>query len=79
MTKPDAFPSSRPDRRSIRILARSLARELAADGVGTACLISLAAELINEATERLRGARTDLSDSMPLDLGPAGRPADFQR
>jgi hypothetical protein len=75
MSRLDAFPSSRPDRRAIRILARSLARELAADGVGTACLISLAAELIDEATERLRGARSDV----PLDLGPAGRPPELQR
>jgi hypothetical protein len=43
----------RPDRRAIRILARSLARDLAT----TDSLIALASALIAEASERLRAAR----------------------
>jgi hypothetical protein len=49
------------DRRAIRILARSLARELAAEGFDTRQLITLASELIDEATVRLRGARDQLT------------------
>lgn len=50
-----------PDRRAIRILARSLARELASEGFDTRQLITLASELIDEATVRLRGARDQLT------------------
>lgn len=42
-----------PDRRAIRILARSLARDLAT----TDSLIALASALIAEASDRLRAAR----------------------
>ncbi|MBX3155500.1 MAG: hypothetical protein KF773_05845 [Deltaproteobacteria bacterium] len=45
------------DRRSVRILARSLARDLSAGGLGTPHLIELASALLEEATERLRAAR----------------------
>jgi hypothetical protein len=56
-TTEDPPPPVRPDRRALRILARSLARDLAADGIGTAQLIVLASELLDEATLRLRTAR----------------------
>lgn len=46
-------PKPAVDRRAIRILARSLARDLA----GTDSLISLASALIEEAAERLRATR----------------------
>jgi hypothetical protein len=52
-------PPHRPDRRALRILARSLARDLAAAGSGTDSLISLASALIDEAAERMRAARDD--------------------
>jgi hypothetical protein len=45
------------DRRAVRILARSLARDLSAGGLGTPHLIELASALIDEATARLRAAR----------------------
>ena len=56
-TQDEPPPATRPDRRALRILARSLARDLAADGIGTAQLIVLASELLDEATLRLRTAR----------------------
>jgi hypothetical protein len=51
-------PSAQPvDRRSLRILARSIARELAADGLDAHALLALASELLSEATARLRAER----------------------
>jgi hypothetical protein len=47
------------DRRAMRILARSLARELAADGLDARQLIALASELLEEATERLKATRDE--------------------
>jgi hypothetical protein len=43
-----------PDRRAVRILARSIAREFEAQGHEARILIMLAAELIEEASQRLR-------------------------
>jgi hypothetical protein len=49
--------SQRVDRRSLRILARSLARELTAGGLDAHALLALASELLSEATTRLREER----------------------
>ena len=63
MTVIDNAPPSaqRFDRRSLRILARSLARELTADGLDANALLALASELLSEATTRLRAARVERS------------------
>ncbi|HSK05646.1 MAG TPA: hypothetical protein VK932_30570 [Kofleriaceae bacterium] len=53
----DVPPPPRVDRRSLRILARSLARDLAADGLDAHALLALASELLSEATARLRAER----------------------
>jgi hypothetical protein len=53
--------AQRIDRRSLRILARSLARELAADGLDAHALLALASELLSEATARLRAERVERS------------------
>ena len=47
-------PHPRPDRRAIRILARSLARDFEAQGHEARVLIMLASELIEEASQRIR-------------------------
>lgn len=49
--------AQRVDRRSLRILARSLARDLTADGLDAHALLALASELLSEATARLRAER----------------------
>ena len=54
-------PVQRVDRRSLRILARSIARELSAEGLDAHQLLALASELLSEATTRLRAARVDRS------------------
>jgi hypothetical protein len=51
------LPSQPVDRRSLRILARSIARELTADGLDAHALLALASELLSEATARLRAER----------------------
>ena len=63
MTVIDNDPPSaqRFDRRSLRILARSLARELAADGLDAHALLALASELLSEATASLPAARVERS------------------
>lgn len=53
--------AQRIDRRSLRILARSLARELTADGLDAHALLALASELLSEATARLRAERIERS------------------
>ena len=58
-TENDRQAAQRADRRALRILARSLARELAADGLDARQLIALASELLEEATARLKSARDD--------------------
>jgi len=57
VTQNDLPPAQRLDRRSLRILARSLARELTADGLDAHALLALASELLSEATARLRAER----------------------
>lgn len=59
MSTHDENPLRVPDRRSVRILARTLARDLTADGFDPGQLIALASELIDEATARLRAARDE--------------------
>ena len=49
--------AQRVDRRSLRILARSIARDLTADGLDAHQLLTLASELLSEATARLRAER----------------------
>ena len=49
--------AQRIDRRALRILARSLARELTAEGLTAHGLLALASELLSEATARLRAER----------------------
>ena len=51
----------RVDRRALRILARSLARDLTADGLDAHALLALASELLSEATARLRAERVSRS------------------
>lgn len=58
----DYPPAQRVDRRSLRILARSIARELTADGLDAHGLLALASELLSEATARLRAERTRRSE-----------------
>jgi hypothetical protein len=53
--------AQRVDRRSLRILARSIARELTADGLDAHGLLALASELLSEATVRLRAEREQRS------------------
>lgn len=53
--------AQRVDRRSLRILARSLARELTAGGLDAHALLALASELLSEATARLRAERNPRS------------------
>jgi len=53
----DRPKAQRFDRRSLRILARSLARELSADGLDAHQLLTVASELLSEATARLRAER----------------------
>jgi hypothetical protein len=50
-------PPPRVDRRALRILARSIARDLTADGLDAHALLALASELLSEATARLRAER----------------------
>lgn len=50
-------PPPRIDRRALRILARSIARDLTADGLDAHALLALASELLSEATARLRAER----------------------
>jgi hypothetical protein len=45
------------DRRAIQILARSIARELTAEGLQPLQLVALASELITQATERITTGR----------------------
>ena len=47
----------KPDRRMLQILARSLARDLEAQGFEPRVLIMLASELIDEASQRIRLTR----------------------
>jgi len=55
---------SKPDRRALRILARSLARDLEAQGFEPRVLIMLATELVEEASQRIRVAvRSDAPSS----------------
>ena len=63
MTVPqdDQTPAQRVDRRSLRILARSLSRQLAAEGLDAHALLALASELLSEATAQLRAAREERS------------------
>jgi len=61
VTDNDHPTAQRLDRRALRILARSLARELTADGLDAHGLLALASELLSEATARLRAARTERS------------------
>jgi hypothetical protein len=51
----NASAPSKPDRRALRILARSLARDFESQGCEPRVLIMLASELIEEASARLRG------------------------
>ena len=51
--------AQRVDRRSLRILARSIARDLSADGLDAHHLLALASELLSEATSRIRAAREE--------------------
>jgi hypothetical protein len=46
--------TSKPDRRALRILARSLARDFEAQGFEARVLVMLASELIEEASQRIR-------------------------
>ena len=62
VTQNDVTSVQRADRRSLRILARSIARELTADGLDAHGLLALASELLSEATARLRAERTSRSD-----------------
>lgn len=57
MTEPNRPVTQRVDRRSLRILARSIARDLSADGLDAHALLALASELLSEATARLRAER----------------------
>jgi hypothetical protein len=50
-------PQIRPDRRALRVLARSLARDFEAQGHEARVLIMLASELIEEASQRIRAKR----------------------
>jgi hypothetical protein len=61
VTQNDLPTAQRFDRRSLRILAHSLARELTADGLDAHALLALASELLSEATARLRAARIERS------------------
>lgn len=56
-----AAPAQRVDRRSMRVLARSIARELTAEGLDAHALLALASELLSEATARLRAGRVERS------------------
>ena len=47
----------KPDRRALRILARSIARDLDAQGYQARVLLVLASELIDEAAQRIRAQR----------------------
>lgn len=60
-TRDDQPPAQRIDRRSLRILARSIARDLAAEGMDAHALLALASELLSEATAQLRDARLERS------------------
>lgn len=60
-TQDDQPPAQRVDRRSLRILARSIARDLAAEGMDAHTLLALASELLSEATAQLRVARLERS------------------
>jgi len=44
----------KPDRRALRILARSLARDFDSQGFEPRVLVMLASELIEEASQRIR-------------------------
>ena len=57
VTQNDPPSVQRLDRRSLRILARTLARDLTADGLDAHALLALASELLSEATARLRAER----------------------
>jgi len=57
VTEPTRPVAQRVDRRSLRILARSIARDLSADGLDAHALLALASELLSEATARLRADR----------------------
>ncbi len=59
VTQNDVPSVQRADRRSLRILARSIARELTADGLDAHALLALASELLSEATARLRAERLE--------------------
>jgi len=61
VTQDDQTPAQRVDRRSLRILARSIARQLAAEGLDAHALLALASELLSEATAQLRAARMERS------------------
>jgi len=61
VTDPHHPAAQRFDRRSLRILARTLARELTADGMDAHALLALASELLSEATARLRSERIERS------------------
>jgi len=61
VTPNDQTSAQRIDRRSLRILARSIARELTADGLDAHALLALASELLSEATARLRSERIERS------------------
>jgi hypothetical protein len=61
VTDNDHPTAQRFDRRALRILARSIARDLSADGLDAHGLLALASELLSEATARLRAARTERS------------------
>jgi hypothetical protein len=50
--------AQRVDPRSLRILARSLARELTAGGLDAHALLALASELLSQATAQLRAERS---------------------
>jgi hypothetical protein len=66
VTQNDPPSAQRFDRRSLRILARTLARDLTADGLDAHALLALASELLSEATARLRAERTiDIRASSP--------------
>ena len=58
-TPPTTEPAQtvKPDRRALRILARSIARDLDAQGYQARVLLVLASELIDEAAQRIRAQR----------------------
>jgi hypothetical protein len=71
MSNTDTPPPSRirPDRRTLQTLARSLARDLDAQGFEPRVLIMLASELIEEASQRIRVAR-ETPGALPRRAGP---------